>query len=53
MADAERQLLARLHEQGDIADSDHLAQELGITHAALVPTIKSLDSYEMIRAEVR
>jgi PheRS DNA binding domain 1 len=52
MADVEPQLLARLHEQGEIADTDELAQQLGVMHAALVPTIKSLDSYEMICAQV-
>ena len=48
----EPQLLARLNEQSEIADTDELAQQLGVAHAALVPTIKSLDSYEMVRAQV-
>jgi PheRS DNA binding domain 1 len=53
MDQVEPQLLARLDEQGEIADTDELAQQLGVVHAALVPTIKSLDSYEMVRAQVR
>ena len=52
MDQLEPQLLARLAEQGEIADTDELAQQLGVVHAALVPTIKSLDSYEMVRAQV-
>ena len=52
MDQVEPQLLARLNEQGEIADTDELAQQLGVAHAALVPTIKSLDSYEMVRAQV-
>ena len=53
MAELETALLARLHESdGEIADSDHLAQQLHIDHNALVGTIKSLEAYEMINAEV-
>ena len=52
MDQLEPQLLARLDEQGEIADTDELAQQLGVVHAALVPTIQSLDSYEMVRAQV-
>jgi PheRS DNA binding domain 1 len=52
MDDLEPRLLARLHEQGEIADTDQLAQQLGVMHPALVPTIKSLDSYEMVCAQV-
>lgn len=51
MAEVETAVLAELHDAGEIADSDHLAQKLGLTHDALVPTIKSLDSYEMIHAK--
>lgn len=52
MAEIETAVLAELNDAGEIADSDHLAQKLGLTHEALVPIIKSLDSYEMIHAKV-
>ncbi len=53
MAELEKAVLGRLHEAGgEIADSDHLAKQLQLEHAALVGTIKSLASHEMINAEV-
>lgn len=51
MADLEKAVLARLNE-GDVADSDDVAQQLRIEHTALVGTIKSLAAYEMINTEV-
>lgn len=54
MAEAiESALLKTLHENGDIADSGDFAASIGADHLAVVGTIKSLLSSEMILSQAR
>lgn len=51
MADIEKYLLQVLDTDGVIEDSESLASTSGYEHKAVVSSIKSLQSYEMINAE--
>lgn len=51
MADIEKYLLQVLDRDGVIEDSESLASTSGYEHKAVVSSIKSLQSYEMIAAE--
>ncbi len=52
MADIEKHLLQVLDRDGVIEDSESFASTSGYDHKAVVSSIKSLQSYEMINAEV-
>lgn len=52
MADIEKHLLQVLDRNGVIEDSESFASTSGYDHKAVVSSIKSLQSYEMINAEV-
>lgn len=52
MADIEKQLLQTLDRDGSIEDSETFASTSGYDHKSVVSSIKSLQSYEMILAEV-
>lgn len=52
MADIEKHLLQVLDGDGSIEDSESFASTSGYDHKAVVSSIKSLQSYEMIIAEV-
>ena len=52
MADIEKHLLQVLDKDGVIEDSEAFASSSGTDHKAIVSSIKSLQSYEMIVAEV-
>lgn len=52
MADVEKHLLQVLDRDGSIDDSESFASTFGYDHKAVVSSIKSLQSYEMIVAEV-
>ena len=52
MADIEKHLLQVLDRDGVIEDSESFASTSGYDHKAVVSSIKSLQSYEMIAAEV-
>ena len=51
MADIEKNLLQVLDRDGVIEDSESFASTSGYEHKAVVSSIKSLQSYEMIAAE--
>ena len=53
MADVEKHLLQVLDRGGVIEDSEAFASASGYDHSAIVSSVKSLQSYEMIIAEVR
>ena len=53
MADVEKHLLQVLDRGGIIEDSEAFASTSGYDHSAVVSSVKSLQSYEMIIAEVR
>ncbi len=53
MADIEKHLLQVLDREGSIEDSESFASTSGYDHNAVVSSIKSLQSYGMIVAEVR
>ena len=52
MADVEKHLLQVLDRDGSIDDSESFASTSGYDHKAVISSIKSLHSYEMIVAEV-
>ena len=52
MADVEKHLLLTLDRHGVIEDSESYATSSGHDHKAVVSSIKSLQSYEMVTAEV-
>ena len=52
MADIEKHLLQVLDKDGVVEDSEDFASTSGTDHKAIVSSIKSLQSYEMIIAEV-
>ena len=52
MADIEKHLLQVLDRDGSIEDSESFASTSGYDHKAVISSIKSLQSYEMIIVEV-
>ena len=53
MADVEKHILQVLDRDGVIEDSEGFASTSGYDHSAIVSSVKSLQSYKMIIAEVR
>ena len=53
MAEVEKHLLQVLDRDGVIEDSEAFASTSGYSHSGVVSSVKSLQSYEMIIAEVR
>ena len=53
MADVEKHLLQVLDRDGIIEDSEAFASTSGHDHSGVVSSVKSLQSYEMIIADVR